>query len=51
MLHEHSSFSLGYILCALPITALVAGHKEVTANDVMICNILEQMKLGGCLVK
>lgn len=47
MLYEHGSFSLGYILCALPIVALVAGHIEVSANDIMVCNILEQINFGG----
>ena len=47
MLYEHGSFSLGYVFCALPIIALVAGHIEVTADDVMVCNILEHIKLRG----
>lgn len=51
MLYKHGSFSLGYVFCALPITALVGGHIEVTADDVMVCNILEHIKFRGYLVR
>jgi hypothetical protein len=50
MLYEHRSFSLGYVRCALPKIALIAGHIKVAADDVMVYDILEQIKLGVCPV-
>jgi len=40
MLYEHGRVSFGYVLCALPIFALVGGHVEVALYDVMVCNVL-----------
>lgn len=43
MLYEHGRISFGYVLCALPIFALVGGHVEVALCDVMVCNVLGGM--------
>jgi hypothetical protein len=49
MLYKHSYLPLGYVLRAFPVTALVGGHEEVTADDVMVCDVLEKIKVDGCL--
>ena len=40
MLYEHGRLSLGYVLCAFPIFALVGGHVEVALCYVMVRNVL-----------
>ena len=51
MLYKHRSFSLGYVLCALPIIAFVTGYIEVSADDVMVCDILTQIRLLRSVVR
>jgi hypothetical protein len=51
MLYKHRSFSLGYVLCALPIIAFVTGYIEISADNVMVRNILKQIRLVRSVVR
>jgi hypothetical protein len=49
MLYKHRYFSLRYVLCAFPVFALVGRHEEVATRDVMVCDVLEKIKVDRCL--
>jgi hypothetical protein len=49
MLYEQSRLSLGYVIGALPIFALIDGRVEVALDDIMVYDILEEFKVDLCL--
>ena len=49
MLYEQSRLSLGYVIGALPIFALIGGRVEVALDDIMVYDILEEFKVDLCL--
>jgi hypothetical protein len=48
MFYKHSGLSLGYVLCAFPIFALVGGDEEVVIDDIMVGDVLEGSKVDRC---
>jgi hypothetical protein len=48
MFYKHSGLSLGYVLYAFPIFALVGGDEEIVVDNVMVGDVLEGSEVEGC---
>ncbi len=46
MFYEQSRLSLGYVIGALPIFALIGGRVEVALDDIMVYDILEEFQVA-----